>query len=211
MNCRNSILSTTYNYDGDIALIGNGSNAGGVTFDIWDTIDDYNNNVSGLPPDIWGEDTDCGGVATSSGDDNVWIDVTITVAGESSISSVDSSRCAMQDKISGLWVSKIQTPKTGLSWSEAWSRCLDLTRNTKDDWRLPTQKELLAIYLHGARSAGSSNWNSAKKMADNFWSGTTVSGVPPNAYDASLARSSVRNIYTYGAPKTNGFNVICVR
>jgi hypothetical protein len=204
VNCRNRIRSTAFNYDGDIAFIGNGSHTSGVTLDIWDTIDDYNNNVSGLPPDIaleWGSETDCTGVEISAGDDNVWKDVTTTIAAESSSCTIDSGRCTMLDKITGLWVSKIQTPGTGLSWDAAWRKCLELSHNAKDDWRLPTQKELLAIYLHGARSVASSNWISATKMAENFWSGTTVSSDPAYAYDVGLARSSVRNIYTIVAQK----------
>ena len=210
VNCRNRIRSTVFNYDGDIAFIGNGSHTSGVTLDIWDTIDDYNNNVSGLPPDIaleWGSETDCAGVEISAGDDNVWKDVTTTTSGNTSNCAVDTARCTMQDKISGLWWSKLQSPSAQVTWSSAWTICINLSHNGKDDWRLPTQKELMSAYNSGIRSAASTNWISESLVNNSFWSGSTQAFSGSSAWSVNLAYGNAYGFYSKGST----YRVVCVR
>jgi hypothetical protein len=194
VNCRNRVGSA-FNYDGAISGIGQSPVTSGTAIDIWDTIDDYNNNVSGLPPSIvtaWGSNTDCGGIDTpglSSDDDNVWKDVTTTNGTTASTCAATSANCTMQDKITGLWWSKQQT---GAAWNTAWSTCLTTLNGTtygtnsvpgyngQTGWRLPTQKELMDAYNHGIRSAADkppiNNWITEASIAANyFWSGSSVS------------------------------------
>jgi hypothetical protein len=73
----------------------------------WDTIDDYNNNVSGLPSDVitgW-TNNDCGGVEATAGDNNVWKDVTAAGSGAATCAG-SPENCTMKDKITGLEWSK---------------------------------------------------------------------------------------------------------
>jgi hypothetical protein len=212
VNCRNRINSTLQNYDGSIGLIGTSGNTGGATLlDIWDTIDDYNNNIAGIPTSIvtsWGSNTDCGGVEASAGDDNVWRDVTTNSGGSPSTCTADSARCTMQDKITGLWWSKLQS--TGAAWNTAWSTCVGLNYNGQTGWRLPTQKELMDGYNHGFRSAESTNWITEAAILDTsayFWSGSTVSNVTSQAFVVFMASG-----YTFNSVKSDATRrVVCVR
>ena len=227
VNCRNRVGSA-FNYDGAISGIGQSGVTSGTAIDIWDTIDDYNNYVSGLPPSIvtaWGSNTDCGGIDTpglSSDDDNVWKDVTTTNGTTASTCAATSANCTMQDKITGLWWSKQQT---GAAWNTAWSTCLTTLNGTtygtnpvpgyngQTGWRLPTQKELMDAYNHGIRSAASdkwtvpnSNWITEGNMANYFWSGSSVSFFTSNAWYVNLAFGG-----TYDNGKNNTYQVVCVR
>ncbi len=177
-----------------------------TSVDIWDTIDDYNNNVSGLPPSVvtaWGNNTDCGGVETTAGDDNVWKDVTTTAAGAASNCATDGARCTMQDKITGLSWSKLQTSAI---WNVAWSNCQSLNYSGQTGWRLPTQKELMEAYTHGIRSAARTNWMTEANMNNGFWSGSSMSLGTTNAWYVNLANGST-SLNLKGTPN----QVVCVR
>jgi hypothetical protein len=172
------------------------------TADIWDTIDDNNNGLSGIPGTLvsgW-SDNDCGGVETVAGDSNVWKDVTTP----SSCASAASANCTMQDKITGLWWSKIQY--TSRTWSQAINDCEDLTHNFQTDWRLPTQKELLDAYNHGIRSAESSDWIDDTQMSLLFWSASTDSSGADSAWAMKLAKG-----FSNPLGKIIPLNVVCVR
>lgn len=205
-SCRNRVQSVIYNYDGDVASIGNASQVGGVTLDIWDTIDDYNFGVTGLPQDTvadWNADTDCSGLEVDSGDSYVWKDVTTDGAGDLSTCTAEPTRCTLQDKITGLSWSRGQ----GLAnWGTAWSLCVNLEHNSKNDWRLPTQKELMQAYLHGIRSVASAEWMSEATLNNYFWSGTSVSNGTANAWSTVLSDGR-----TFSGAKTGLRQVTCVR
>lgn len=208
VNCRNRVNSSIYNYDGAIGSIPQTGVTSGTAIDIWDTIDDYNNGGSGLPTNIvtaWGNNTDCGGVEAAAGDDNVWKDVTTTSAGAASTCAAAGSRCTMQDKITGLWWSKLQP--TGQSWNAAWATCAGLTYNGQTGWRLPTQKELMEAHIHGIRSAARTNWLTDANMSAFFWSGSSVSNVTSNAWSVYL----VHGLTTNNSKTTTTNQVVCVR
>ncbi len=241
VNCRNRANLTLYNYEGSVGSIPtNGSIMTGTTVDYWDTIDDYNKAIHGLPGavvSVWNSDSDCGGVESADGDSNVWKDVTTSdgVTGPSCGST--TSNCTMQDKISGLWWSKMQTPGT---WSQAFSICDTSTHNGQTDWRLPTQKELMDAYNHGIRSAASDQWTNGANnnwiievnMNLDFWSATTDS-MPPaaisQAWTVNLATGKTKPVdkatgtpsTTSSTTTTNGVNttintitntsIVCVR
>jgi hypothetical protein len=206
VNCRNRVRSAVYNYDGAVATIPTSGVASGTAIDYWDTIDDYNNNVSGLPTSVvsgW-TNNDCGGIEASAGDDNVWKDITTTSLGAASTCAADGARCTRQDKITGLSWSKIQGYIS--SWPQAINDCDALTHNGQSDWRLPTQKELMDAYNHGIRSAAHANWISEASMASHFWSGSTVSHTTLGAWVVDLAVG-----FTGDVGKVNGLGVVCVR
>jgi hypothetical protein len=209
VSCRNRINSNIFNYDGDIASIGTGIRVGGLALDFWDTVDDYSSSAFVIPPDIasdWGETTDCFGLETINGDNNVWKDVTTTISGETSNCSADTARCTLQDKITNLWWSKIQTPSSTVSWPLALNACANLDHNGTTDWRLPTQKELSQIFAHGVRSVTSAAWIPQSNLNEYFWSSTSLSLSPGNAWSTVLADGR-----TFHGSKGSGRQVICVR
>jgi hypothetical protein len=211
VNCRNRVRTAVYNYDGAIGSIPQTGVTSGTAIDIWDTIDDYNNNVAGLPPSVvtaWGNNTDCGGVEATAGDDNVWKDVTTTNGTTASTCTATPANCTMQDKITGLSWSKLQASG---AWNTAWNTCHTTLNasggyNGQTGWRLPTQKELLEAYTHGIRSAARTNWMTEADMYSNFWSGSSVSYSTGNAWDGYLANGNTGNYY-----KSHTNRVVCVR
>jgi len=207
VNCRNRVNTGVYNYDGALGSIPQTGTATGTSIDIWDTIDDSNNAATGLPPDIvkdWTSDTDCGGVEVAAGDSNVWKDVTTTVGGATSNCATDGARCTMQDKITGLWWSKLQPLA---AWNIAWSNCQSLNYNGQTDWRLPTQKELMEAHAHGIRSAASANWVTEASMTSAFWSGSSSSINTNRAWLLCLANG---DLYLNNS-KQDIYPVVCVR
>jgi hypothetical protein len=195
--------------------------------DSWDTIDDYNNNLSGLPGTVvsgW-TNNDCGGVEATAGDGNIWKDVTTSNGVTASSCGTTATNCTMQDKITGLWWSKQQTNG---AWNAALATCVTTLNTTtyagnsaagyngQTGWRLPTQKELLDAYNHGIRSAASDTWatgsnsNWITEAAMNsffwFWSGSTVSFFTYNARIVYLGAGST-NDYA----KNGSGGVVCVR
>jgi hypothetical protein len=174
--------------------------------DIWDTIDDFNGSNVGLPTSIvddWLSNTDCGGIEVTAGDVNVWKDVTTTASGDPSSCTIDSTRCTMKDKITGLWWSKVLS---GADWYTALRSCQSLNHNGQTDWRLPTQKEFWDAYNHGIRSAARSNWIDAGSMFGWFWSSTTHSELVYDAWGIVLANGGMLNYN-----KENMFSLVCVR
>ena len=190
--------------------------------DIWDTIDDYNNGNSGLPPTLingWTTNTDCGGVEITSGDDNVWKDVTTTDGVTASDCSTTPANCTMKDKISGLSWTK---PQTAGVWWQAVTQCNGLTYNGQAGWRVPTQKELIEAYSHGVRSVPSSypaaatNWIAEGSMNLYFASGTTNSYYTDTAFAVNLAYGYtglffVPNPGARGLKYSLSVQVVCVK
>ena len=209
VNCRNRVNSSLYNHDGSVGPITNDeiTNGGSTYYDYWDTIDDYNNGGSGLPPGVvsgW-TNNDCGGVETGADDANVWKDITTNGTTPSNCATT-ADNCTMKDKITGLHWSKIQS--TSQTWSQAINTCDALSFNGQTDWRLPTQKELMEAYTHGIRSAATTNWITEGNMINNFWSGSSFSGSTDWAWFVHLAQG-----YSYYPSKTTSYSqhVVCVR
>jgi hypothetical protein len=180
---------------------------GDGTAHLWDTIDDYNNNNTGLPSQLvsgWSAATQCGGIEITAGDANVWRDVTTTGNGvTSSNCSISVTHCSYLDKISGLEWSKASG--TTLTWPAAVAYCDGLTHNGKSDWRIPTQKELMNAYQHGIRSTQSTNFVS--DFYNPFWSGSSVASFTAFASFVDLSNGSTNG----GNGKDSTFSVICVR
>jgi hypothetical protein len=115
VNCRNRVRAALYNYDGAVGSIPNtGVATVSTNYDYWDTIDDYNNGVSGLPTDVvtgyagWTTNNDCSGVEATADDANVWKDITTTGDGTTaSTCAGTAAHCTMKDKITALQWSKM--------------------------------------------------------------------------------------------------------
>jgi hypothetical protein len=208
--CRNRVNPDIYNYDGQISGINGGANLEvSADHDIWDTIDDYNGNISnGFPHyvvDSWNSNTDCGGNEIDAGDANVWKDVTTTNGSTASSCAATPANCTKQDKITGLYWSKEYTSVFG-GWPGAWSHCFNLTHNGQAGWRLPTHKEMLEAYAHGIYSAQDISWIWGYNMMQNIWSGSSYSQDTTKGWAVSLARGSSTDL-------SKGFylHVVCVK
>lgn len=276
VNCRNRARTAVYNYDGAVTAITNSGVSTGTTLDYWDTIDDNNNNVSGMPTDVitgW-SNNDCQGVESSPGDDMVWKDVTTIGDGTTASNcATTGAHCTMKDKITGLeWskqanysfanssttnasptllvsstanlvpdmvvagtgipastrilsinsatqitmtanatatASNVTVTVTTARWSGAVNYCDALNHNGANNWRLPTQKELLDAYNHGIRSAASVNWISEANMAllKQFWSASSLSTNTDFALGVGLGDGRSVGL-TF---KISQYQVVCVR
>ncbi len=182
----------------------------GTVLDYWDTIDDYNNGVAGLPTSVvpgW-TNNDCGGIdtiSTSADDGNVWKDITTTDGTAASNCATTPANCSLKDKITGLsWSSVRGSART---WSQAINDCDALTFNGQTDWRLPTQKEWMEAYAHNVRSASTGNWITEGHMSEqNFWSGSSYSSHGTYAWQIFLATGATANTHKLGT-----MQVVCVR
>jgi hypothetical protein len=209
-NCRNTVNSAYFNFDGAVGSIGTAGVTTGTAFDYWDTVDDYF-GFSSSKVTAWSSDTVC--------DSSVWEDVTTTNGG-SSTTTCASGTCIYKDKISNLQVTGIlaaggntsttATPGT-FAWNVALSTCNSSTYGgyAAGTWRLPTQKELMSMYEHGIASLHSPDFMSLANMRNYFWSSSTYSpNTPGQAWGVILAYGNTTN---YGSTKTNAHSVVCVR
>lgn len=114
------------------------------------------------------------------------------------------------------------------TWSNAVSYCNNLNEEGKTDWRLPTQRELMLIWLLGGNSnvtSGDKNntgVGSASKpvntpyiyqqsgftafSADDYWSATETSSYSSRAWSVNFSYGP-----TNGLSKTSSLSVRCVR
>jgi hypothetical protein len=173
------------------------------TRDIWDTIDDYNNNgatfTSASMPSAWTSDNFCGGAGTAASS-AVWTDTTTDGTCDTA-----GDECRFKDKITGLEWSEFQSASA--AWGTAMTTCGNLSFGGAGAWRLPTQKELMAAYEHGIYAASNANWLTKAQMdATYFWSSSTVSSATLTAWAVFLSYGSVANV-----SKTSVNQVQCVR
>ena len=207
-NCRNTINKSYFNWDGALAgLVNTPSAVDSSNYDFWDTIDEHygwsNTQVSG-----WAADTYC--------DSSTWTDVTTTDGGLS-FTTCTSGTCIYQDKISNLKVTGIlklgdhntsdTTAPASLSWSDAINACNNSTYGgySAGSWRLPTQKEQMALYEHGLVAVAGDNFMTLSNMQDWFWSSSTLSSFTSFAWELYPSHG-----YAYGAAKTDTCFVMCV-
>lgn len=114
------------------------------------------------------------------------------------------------------------------TWSDAVSYCDNLTEEGYSDWRLPSQRELMMIWLLGGNSNGTkgdkndTGVGSASKpvntpyiyeqsgftafSADNYYSATELSVLSSLAWFVSFSSG-----FTNFGNKTYGYSVRCVR
>ena len=211
-NCRNSITSATFNYDGALASLPNTSTATGTILDYWDTIDDYL-GFAASKVTAWSSNTLC--------DSTTWTDVTTTDGGVSNVACGTSSTCIYKDQISNLQVTGIlqsgnynqtstSSPESSIAWNAAVQACAGSTYGgyAAGTWRLPTQKELMSIYEHGVTSLANADFITLANMnALYFMSSTTYANVSTdNLWYVSLAYG-----YTRANSKAFGYYIVCVK
>jgi hypothetical protein len=200
-NCRNTVIDARYNYDGSVASIPNTAVTSGSVYDWWDTGTDYNNGgsfpaeafpSSGSPENIWSSDSYCG-------------------ASNFSVSAPDGScdttgdQCTITDLNSGMMFSEI--PTTQYDWNSAIVYCADLSHAGYDDWRLPTQKELMTAYVNGIGSVDDMG-APIETMYHAIWGATTA--------DWSTASATITNLVSGGTEiraktTTTSLYAICIR
>lgn len=148
---------------------------GSGTIDIWDTIDDMTGAATTRPTYTgWSAVNLCQGLTTAASDPQVWLDVTTNGDGVTpSNCAASPTHCSIKDKITNQeW---LKTDGVNRNWTTALSYCDGVTYNGKNDWRLPTQKELTAAYTHGMASTVGGNWMTLSQMtALPYWSASTV-------------------------------------
>lgn len=177
------------------------------TFGVTDTIDDYYNYTgSGQSySSPWAAANVCGGIESSSGDVNVWKDVTTDGSNVASTCAATAANCSYQDKISGLQWTK--TPGTK-DWASAMLYCQTLTYNNKTGWRLPTSKEILEANIHGIMTtAGTTGWITVAQMRGNWQTSTTQANGTGTTWVSSLASGYMSNL----SKSNNSGYVICVQ
>ena len=176
---------------------------GSVTNSSFNTIDDANNSSAMTSMTSWTSATQvCEGVEVTLDDTNIWKDVSIGSCASS------PANCRMKDKISELeWSPLITTLASSQGpWARAIAACDALTLDTKTDWRLPSQKELLAAYVHGIRSAASASWIIDADFSNAFWAATTHSFLSTEGWSTKLSTGE-----TKAEAKTLVRKVLCVR
>jgi hypothetical protein len=201
-NCRNTVNSGNYNWDGLVTNLPTTASTTGTTLDYWDTIDDGISFPSG---NVWSADTLC--------DSSVWSDVTTINGGTSYTSCGTSSTCIYKDQLSGLKVTGVLgitgnvtdtvTPDNP-TWNAAVKKCAASTYGgyAAGSWRLPTQKELMALYEHGIASLVGANFI----VGARYWSASSLSG-GTNAWDIYLTNGTTY----YDGAKIHTRKVVCVR
>lgn len=162
--------------------------------DVWDTVDDYNNNgvFPTTAPSGWDQATGANWIMDPAND-------TVTVNGVCN----GAEACVFIDQLTGLMWSKDQGPS--LSWQNAVNQCDGLNYGGYADWRLPTQKELMQAYVDGAWSLKATSKLSLK--VGYYWSSTTESADTTDAWEMDLHDGGTDN---YDG-KSNGYSVACVR
>jgi len=210
-NCRNTVNSTYFNYDGAVGSLPNIGVTSGTSADYWDTTDD-NYGWSTNKVTAWSSNTYC--------DSSTWVDVTTTNGGTSNVACGTSNTCIYKDLISNLQVTGIlasgsnttsNTSPAGYTWSGAVIACAGSTYGgyAAGTWRLPTQKETISMYLHGIVSMANANFMSLTNMQTySLWTASTVSNNVTYAWVAPLINGGGGGII---ALKTGGFPIICVK
>lgn len=176
--CRNSANNTIFNNATAPAISG---------LDWFDSIDDYNNNLTGLPGNNPGTANDVCSTAE-------WQDVT----SGGCISS--GAECMYKDRVTNLvWA---EVPASTQTWTSALSYCDNLTFGSRTDWRTPTHKEMMHAVVDGIRSIESTNFGDVDQ---SFWTATSRSDATTMGFIIDLG-SGMSSAVT----KTSSYKTMCV-
>jgi hypothetical protein len=205
-NCRSTVNSTYFNYDGPVSSLITTGDVSGTQSDTWDTITDYY-SVSPTRVNSWSNNTFC--------DSSDWTDVTTTNGGTSYTTCGASSTCIYKDSISGLTFSGVLSAggnttagsSAYYTWPAANEACYNSTYGgyPAGTWRLPTQKELMTAYVHGFKSLGSAAYTINVNVGLQFWSATTIASPTTQAVAMTLNQGLSLNL-----AKTTTAVVMCV-
>lgn len=166
--------------------------------DVWDTVDDYNNNGAfpTTAPSGWDQATGANWIMDPAND----------VGGGGGTASDNlcsgSEACVFKDQITGLmWAKDDGTTRT---WQNSITYCDGLSYGGYTDWRLPTQKELMQAYTDGIWSQKATNKLSL--TTSYYWASSTRSDGTSSAWFVDLT-----NGYTYTNNKPTSNSVACLR
>jgi len=174
------------------------------TADLWDTIDDYNNNLASSPSNSpWDSAYVCGS-------DN-FVNVSNTASHLTPSNTTPAGATAAfsqiwEDTLTGLYFTNILYDGSGaVTWAGSMAMCKGL--NSGDGtalWRLATQKELMQLYIDGISrlTVAGGTWSS-----QYMWSSSAVSYWTDFAWVTLLGNSDQG---TEGRGET-GNGVVCVR
>lgn len=161
--------------------------------DIWDTIDDYNNNgvFPTTAPSGWDQAPGANWIMDPAND-------TVTVNGVCN----GGEACVFIDRTTGLmWARDNGTMYT---WQNAVNQCNGSSYGGYTDWRIPTQKELMQAYADGIWTQKAAN---RLNLSTNYqWSSTTGSELTTLAWNMTPQTG-----VTTMNDKTNSLRVLCVR
>ena len=156
--------------------------------DAWETIDDSNNSSSnGAPGDTpWNANYGC--------DDSNFTDVSGTSSALTPSNATAAGASAAfseiwQDNLSGIYFTNVLYAGSSgsISWADAIKMCGSIdSGDGSGQWRVPTQKELMQLYVNGAS-------NSALTITASTWSSTIVSSSTDLAWRVSLSTGKTRD------------------
>ncbi len=198
-------------HDTKICKDGKGvTSSGGDATTPWDNSSVTNSNSS---TDDYqnGADPWYAGVEASNCNENNFTEVT----GQANFIPDDSARVAgggqltwsniYQDSLTGLYFTNIlaKNDASALLWEPALDLCVSLNGSTAGNgWRLPTQKELMQLYIDGI-----SKFASIGSLVQSFWSSTSVSWAASNTARTILLVDGDTSFRS----KVGADGVICVR
>jgi len=171
--------------------------------DLWDTIDDYNNNAAGTPSlSPWNTETLC--------DDNSFTNSLGGVANRTPSNTTPSGATAAwseiwQDRLTGLYfTNQLYDGSGAVTWSGAMTMCAGLdSGDGTGTWRLPTQKEAMQLYINGiAKLAIAGGIGTIIN-----WTSTHASGFQYYAWGVNLSNGNTAGDNHYAADHA----ILCVR
>lgn len=168
-----------------------------VGADIYDSIDDF--NAGGALP----FDALFGSPRFSCGPGE-WRAAGIDSGTSPGFCNDADDQCAVIDELAHTAWTALPTSQP-LLWQQAASACDALQFAGADDWRLPTQKELMAAYVHGIRSEQSPFFIADLNLW--MWSSTTSSA---NKYVAWRVQPATGGVGLKGKKRAEAY-ALCVR
>ncbi|MBP6219104.1 MAG: DUF1566 domain-containing protein [Oligoflexales bacterium] len=210
-NCRNAVNDSLFNYSG--IYDGSPAPSPGDAFDVWDTIDDYGNgafpvSMRGGTRDAWSLQNYCDGTQIDDKSDSVFTDPA-GVASSFYSGNVNWTK-VFYDNFTGLYLSNTLSTNT-TRWESALSLCHSMDILGKGTgWRLPTQKELMSLYVGGLYNKKESFKVSGADVLHTLyaWSASSDSTNTGNAWTVKLSTGEVKVSAKANSASTQ---VICVR
>jgi hypothetical protein len=158
--------------------------AGGV--DMYDTVDDYNGGLSTPPSTPWSS-------ATST-------------CNNANFTYSSGTQYYATDGLTGVAVTSVNPQGSAKTWTNAIAACKALTWNNigPNVWRLPTQKELMQLYIDGISRVDSAKMGNLNQY---FWTSSTSSELTLNGWAVNPATG----VATTSTKLISALNVICVK